>query len=301
MAAYGKVEDRRQWTLAWRRFRRHRLGMVGGIGLILLCLMVLAVPWITPYEYAEPDLSANNEGPSLAHPMGTDFLGRDELTRVLYGGRVSLTLGLVVGVFAGVIGTAVGVVSGYYGKLLDTGFVGLTDLTFTLPLIPVILVAGTAFGFSPATITLSLTLLMWPTMTRLVRAQSLSLRGQEYVEAAKALGISDIKIILRHILPNVAGVVVVEATLITAAAVLTESALSYLSGIMCTIDPIGCLPPGIQSPVASWGRMIGESRNVFPTNWWLTVFPGIMIALTVLLTSFLGDGLRDALDPRDKG
>ena len=293
----GFVESRtRRWPI-WRRFKRQRLGMAGVAGLILLYAIVLATPWIAPYGYSQIDLSTNNPAPSLSHPMGTQLLGQDELTRILYGGRVSLFLALVVAILATVVGAAVGLFSGFYGRALDTGLMGLADYAFTLPLIPVVMVAGFAFRFTPATMVLALTVLLWPRMARLVRAEALSVRGRDYIEAAKALGVRDIRILFRHLLPNVAGVVVVEATLTLAAALLTESALSYLAVSLCNVN--GCyLPTAIDSGPQTLGRMLGQSTITMDTMWWLTVFPGMVIAVAVLCVSFLGDGLRDAFDPR---
>lgn len=281
----GQVKGRTQRAIIWRRFRRHRLAMAGGVVLILLYAAALLAPWITPYEYDKIDFAAFNQAPSLEHPMGTDRLGRDELTRVLYGGRVSLMVGLGVGVFSTVIGTAVGIVSGYYGKLVDVGAMGFVDFMVTLPHIALLLVLGRLFQLTPVTITLAIVLLLWPRMARLVRGQVLAVRGQEYVMAAKAIGVSGYKIMARHILPNVVGIVVVEATLIVALAILIETAVSYL-GL------------GIQPPTPSWGNMLSDSRDTMTQQPWLTYFPGAMIVLTALCVNFMGDGLRDALDPK---
>ncbi|MGH3088042.1 MAG: ABC transporter permease, partial [Rubrobacteraceae bacterium] len=210
---YGSVKGRTQREIVWRRFRRHRLAMIGGIVLILLYGAALLTPVIAPYEYDEPDFAAINQGPSLAHPMGADRLGRDELTRVLYGGRVSLMVGLGVGIFSTAIGAAVGILAGYYGRRVDTSLMALTDYILLLPLIPLLLVAGSIFRFTPVTITFVLVVLLWGAIARLTRGQVLSLRDQEYVLAAKAVGVSDFKIMVRHVLPNVVGVLVVQATL----------------------------------------------------------------------------------------
>ena len=282
--------------------------MIGAVGLAILCALALAAPWLTPYEYSEPNLDigggqgSSTQGPSLAHPMGTGALGRDELTDVLYAGRISLALALAVGALSTAIGVAIGLVSGFYGRLLDTGAMGLTDLAFALPLVPVVLVAGLTFGFSLTTIALALALLLWPRMARLVRAEVLSVRTGEYVEAARAFGISGARIMLRHVLPNVSGIVVTEATFILAGAILTESALSYLGVLICDLTG-GCQsmviqPPTIQSGISSWGQMLGQARDTLDTWWWLTLFPGIMISFTALFALLLGDGLRDALNPK---
>jgi peptide/nickel transport system permease protein len=282
---YGKVKGRTQREIIWRRFRRHRLALAGGAILILLYIAAIATPWVAPYGYAQIDITALNQPPSLHHLMGTDQLGRDELTRVMYGGRISLALGLAVGVFSTVIGATVGIISGHYGKSVDVATMGFVDFMLTLPFLPLLLVAGKIFQFTPVTIIAALVLLLWPRMARLVRGQVLAVREQEYVLAARAIGVSNIKIMLRHILPNVVGVMVVEATLIVALAILVESAISYL-GL------------GIQPPTPSWGNLLQDARTTMTQQWWLALFPGLMIVITALCVNFLGDGLRDALDPK---
>lgn len=282
---HGEVKGRTQREFIWRRFKRHRLAMAGGTVFILLYAAVLLTPWISPYEFDEPDYGAIYSPPSLEHPMGTDSLGRDELTRVLYGGRVSLTTGLCVGVISTLIGTIIGIISGYYGRVADVGLMAVTDFMLILPFIPLMLVLGTLFRFTPVTISLALGFLLWQSMARLVRSATLSVREQEYVEAARAVGVSDVKIMVRHILPNVIGVVVVVATLLVAQAIIAEAAISYLGF-------------GIQPPTPSWGNMLEGSRGTMTTQWWLTVFPGVMIVITALCVNFIGDGLRDALDPK---
>jgi peptide/nickel transport system permease protein len=282
---YGKVEGRTQREIVWRRFKRHRLAIAGGLFLLLIYAAALATPVIAPYEYDESDFTALNQAPSVEHPMGTDRLGRDEFTRVLYGGRVSLMVGLGVGTFATLVGGLLGLLSGYYGRRVDTALAGVMDFVLVLPFLPMLLVLGSIFRFSAFTITFVIALLLWPRMARIVRGQVLSLRNQDYVQAAKAIGVSDTKIALRHILPNVVGIMVVEATLVVAQAILIETAVSYL-GL------------GIQPPTPSWGNMLEDSRTTMTTQWWLTWFPGLMIVITALCVNFLGDGLRDALDPK---
>jgi peptide/nickel transport system permease protein len=282
---HGKVRARTQREIIWRRFRHHHLAMASAVFLMLVYAVAFATPWLAPYGYDEINYRALNQTPSLTHPMGTDRLGRDEMTRVLYGGRVSLTVGLSVGVFSTLIGAVVGVFSGYYGRLVDTSLMSFTDFMLTLPFIPLILVMGSIFNFTPTTITLALVILLWMNMARLVRGEVLSVREQEYVLAAKAVGASDPKIMLRHILPNVVGVMVVQATLTVALAILLESAVSYLGF-------------GIQPPTPSWGNLLTDARATMTQQPWLTWFPGMMIVITALCVNFVGDGLRDALDPK---
>src|SRR5215203_502329 len=282
---YGKVDGRTQREIVWRRFKRHRLAIAGGLFLLLIYAAALATPVIAPYEYDESDFTALNQAPSVEHPMGTDRLGRDEFTRVLYGGRVSLVVGLGVGVFVTLVGGVIGLLSGYYGRRVDTALAGVMDFVLVLPFLPMLLVLGSIFRFSAFTITFVIALLVWPRMARLVRGQVLTIRDQDYVQAAKAVGVTNVKIALRHILPNVVGIMIVEATLIVAQAILIETAVSYL-GL------------GIQPPTPSWGNMLEDSRTTMTTQWWLTWFPGLMIVITALCVNFLGDGLRDALDPK---
>ena len=284
-AEYGKVRGRTQREIFWRRFKRHKLALASALVLVLIYVAALLTPVIAPYEYDEPDYTAINQGPSLEHPMGADRLGRDELTRVLYGGRVSLVVGLGVGVGVTVVGGVIGIMSGYFGRRVGAGLAGLMDFVLVLPFIPMLLVLGSIFRFSAFTITFVIALLLWPRMARLVRAQVLSVRNQEYVQASKAIGASHWNIMLRHVFPNVAGVMIVEATLVVAQAILIETAISYL-GL------------GIQPPTPSWGNMLEDSRTTMTSQWWLTWFPGLMIVLTALCVNFLGDGLRDALDPK---
>jgi peptide/nickel transport system permease protein len=282
---YGKVRGRTQREIIWRRFKRHRLALVGGVVLILLYIIALITPWIAPYGFEEIDFTAINSPPSLEHPMGTDRLGRDEMTRVLYGGRVSLMVGLGVGLVSTAIGTVVGLLAGYYGRFVDTAAMGFVDFMLVLPFIPFLLVLGSIFQFTAVTITVVLAVLLWPRMARLVRGQVLAIRDQEYVQAARAVGVSNPKIIGRHILPNVVGIIVVETTLVVALAIILEATISYL-GL------------GIQPPTPSWGNLLEDSRATMREQWWLTWFPGMMIVVTALCVNFLGDGLRDALDPK---
>lgn len=281
----GRVRGRTQREIIWQRFRRHRIAMACGVILLILYLLAFAAPLIAPYDYDAIDYTALSAGPSLAHPFGADSLGRDQLTRVLYGGRVSLVAGLSVGLFSTLIGAAVGIFAGFTGGRLDSLSVAILDFMLTLPLLPFLLVLGSVLNFTAVTISFALVLLLWPSIARVVRSQVLSLRNQEYVQAARAIGVSSATTMVRHVLPNVVGVMVVQATLITADAILLESALSFL-GL------------GIQPPTPSWGNMLEDARTTITQSWWLTVFPGAMIIITAVCVNFLGDGLRDALDPK---
>ena len=212
-------------------------------------------------------------------------MGRDELTRVIYGGRVSLMVGLSVGVSSTLIGAIFGIVSGFYGRLVDVGIMGFTDFMLVLPNLPLLIVAGSIFRLNAVTISILLVALSWTTIARVVRGQVLSLRNREFVMAAQAIGVSKAMIMARHILPNVVGVMVVQTTLAVGLMILAESALSFL-GL------------GIQPPTPSWGNLLSDAQSNMTQQWWLAVFPGAMIILTVLCVNFLGDGLRDALDSK---
>jgi peptide/nickel transport system permease protein len=273
------------WTIAWERFRRHRLALAGLGVIALLVLLTLLAPVIAPYEPNATDLSSMLEGPSRAHPMGTDELGRDLFARILYGGRVSLAVGVLAVALAITIGTTAGALAGYYGGWLDNVLMRFVDFMISLPSLFVLILLATLFGTTPATIVLVIGGLRWMGTSRLVRGSFLSLREREFVEAARCLGASPGRIILRHILPNAVGPIIVAATLGVSGAIITESSLSYL-GL------------GIQPPMASWGNMLRNAQDQMVRAPWTAIFPGLMIFATVLSMNYVGDGLRDALDPR---
>jgi peptide/nickel transport system permease protein len=273
------------WAIAWGRFRRHRLALAGLGVIALLVTLTLLAPLIAPYEPNTTDLGSMLEGPSRAHPMGTDELGRDLLSRILYGGRVSLAVGFLAVALSITIGTAVGALAGYAGGWLDNGLMRFVDFMLCLPTIFVLILLATLFGTNPVTIVLVIGGLRWMGTSRLVRGSFLSLREREFVEAARCLGAGPGRIMLRHILPNSAGPIIVAATLGVAGAILTESSLSYL-GL------------GIQPPMASWGNMLRNAQSQLVRAPWTAIFPGLMIFVTVLAMNYIGDGVRDALDPR---
>ena len=273
------------WAISWERFRRHRLALAGLGVIALLVVLTLFAPLISPYEPNATDLGSMLEGPSRAHPMGTDELGRDLFTRILYGGRVSLAVGFLAVALSVTIGTAVGALAGYFGGWLDNGLMRFVDFMLCLPTIFVLILLATLFGTNPVTIVVVIGGLRWMGTSRLVRGSFLSLREREFVEAARCLGAGSGRIILRHILPNSAGPIIVAATLGVAGAILTESSLSYL-GL------------GIQPPMASWGNMLRNAQSQLVRAPWTAIFPGLMIFVTVLAMNYVGDGLRDALDPR---
>ena len=279
---------RSQRQLAWRRFKRHKAALVSGGVLLLLTLAALFAPAVTPYEFRELDLDAIREGPSWDHLFGTDTLGRDEFTRVLYGGRISLLVAISVALSGGAFGTLIGSIAGYYGGWLDNLLMRVTDLFLSIPLLVVLIIAASALDGilgEPWDIVFTLSLFFWMPQARIVRGLFLSLKEKEFVEAARSMGASTRRIMFVHLLPNALGPIIVGVTLSVAAAILTESTLSFFGF-------------GVQPPTPSWGNMLSQSRNLITAAPWLLWFPGLMILLTALCVNFLGDGLRDALDPQ---
>jgi peptide/nickel transport system permease protein len=288
--------------LLWRRFRRHRLAVASGIVLALLALMSLAAPLVAVLLGHDPnavDLLGRFAAPSAEHPLGTDELGRDLLLRLLYGGQVSLFVGLIGAVAAACLGTAIGMVAGYVGGRIDALLMRLTDAVIALPLLPLLIVLAavdlTKLGL-PASlahsesaslyrILLIVALAGWTTVARLVRGATLSVRERDYVRAAVALGAGPLRIMARHILPNVVSPIIVATTLSVGSVILTESILSFL-GL------------GIQPPLPSWGNMLTNAQELIWQAPPLAIYPGLLIFVTVIAFNFLGDGLQDALDPR---
>ena len=276
-----------QRTLMWRRFRRHKLAIASLVTLVVIGLATLLAGVLSPYEYSEQHLDQILQGPSAEHLLGTDQLGRDELTRLLYGGRISLLVGLGVALVSGVVGTLVGVAAGFYGGRLDNAVMRVTDLFLSIPLLVLLIIASRATGGSVRDIVLVLSLALWMFLARIVRGLFLSLREKEFVEAARSIGASNRRIIFRHMLPNALGVIIVSITLTVAIAILTESLLSFLGF-------------GIQPPTPTWGNMLEDGRPQMTYAAWLVWFPGLAILITVMCVNFLGDGLRDALDPTQR-
>ncbi len=281
---------------AWRRFRRHRLALFGAAILMVMVVAVLAGPFVYRVPIDEIDFKAKLKGPSWAHPLGTDDLGQDLLARMLYGGRISLAVGLSAMLIAILAGTAVGAVAGFTGGVVDHALMRITDLFLSLPGLPLLLLIVYLFrdalkkylGPEVGVFVMIVAViggLRWMPVARLVRAQFLSLREKEFVEAARGLGAAPIRQVLRHILPNSVGPVIVAGTIDVAAAIIAESSLSFLG--------LG-FPPDIPT----WGRILFDAKDNldFAPHW--ALFPGTAIFLTVLSINYIGDGLRDALDPR---
>jgi ABC-type dipeptide/oligopeptide/nickel transport system permease subunit len=284
------LKARSQWSYVRMRFLRHRLAVLSLVILILIALVGLFAPQLAPYGYDEINLEATVQGPTLEgwHLFGTDQLGRDYLSRVMYGIRTSLWVAVMVAVLATLIGTIIGAISGYYSGQVDNVLMRVTDLFLTVPGLAVLLTASVFFGSGdPFKTGIILALLLWTAVARIVRGLFLSLREKEFVEAAKAAGAGDIRIMLRHILPNCVGPIVVFMTLIVAAAILIEAALSFLGF-------------GIQPPNAALGGLIDDGQEQGLETWWLVTFPGLVIVLIALCINFIGDGLRDALDPTQR-
>ena len=268
----------------WQRLRRNRMAMVGA-GIVLAMFALAMVAPLLGRDPGEIEIARRLQSPSWAYPLGTDDLGRDVLTRILYGARISLLVGFVAVGIATVIGIVLGALAGYYGRWVDALLMRFVDIMLCFPTFFLILAVIAFLDPSIWNIMIIIGLTGWMGVARLVRAEFLSLRERDFVLAARALGAGDGRIIFRHILPNALSPVLVSATLGVAGAILTESALSFL-GI------------GVQPPTPSWGNMLIAGKQTLGTAWWLSVFPGLAILITVLGYNLLGEGIRDALDPR---
>jgi len=272
--------------LVWRRFRRHRLAVIGGSAAAFLSLVAVLAPWLAPYRPEQISLADRWGVPSRTHPFGTDELGRDVFSRAMHAGRISLSVGYLSALGVAVVGTVAGVAAGYYGGLTDSVLMRVVDILLSVPTIPLYLIMAALLpGGGVARIIFIFVLFGWTGVSRLVRSQVLSLRQQDFVEAARALGASELRIMLRHLVPNAMAPIIVATTLAVGGFILGESALSYL-GL------------GIQPPTPSWGNMLQRAQEYVLNASWLALFPGVLIFITVLSFNFLGDGLRDALDPR---
>jgi ABC-type dipeptide/oligopeptide/nickel transport system permease subunit len=287
-----ELQIRSQWSYARQRFLRHRLAMIGLFGLIVIFGCGAFANFVAPYSFDQIDLTNVLHPPTTTahHFLGTDEIGRDYLSRIIYGIRTSEQVGLVVAAVSTLFGLFIGAIAGYYGGWIDNLLMRLTDLVLTLPALAILLTAAALLGGSGSqwTITFILTGFFWTGIARIVRGVFLSLREKEYVEAAKASGAGDLRIIFRHVLPNTLGPVVVNATLAVATAIITEAALSFLGF-------------GIKPPNATLGGLLNSGRDYATAGkWWLTVMPGVVLVLIVICVNFVGDGLRDALDPQQR-
>jgi oligopeptide transport system permease protein len=270
---------------AWQRLSRNRMAVVGLAVFLFVALASVCGPWLSPYSYETTDLAYRARPPSRSHWFGTDTLGRDVLTRVLYGGRVSIAVGLLATAVSLCIGVSYGAVSGYAGGRVDAVMMRLVDVLYALPFTVFVILLMVVFGRDIRLLFLAIGAVQWLTMARIVRGQVLSLRRREFIEAAVGLGLSSRQILFRHVIPNVLGPVIVYATLTVPAVMLLEAMLSFL-GL------------GVQPPMSSWGVLIKEGAEKMEVYPWLLIFPAAFFSTTLFALNFLGDGLRDALDPR---
>ena len=273
------------WSDAIHRLTRNKAAMLGAFILILLIIVAALAPWIAPYSYSYQDLNLGASPPSADHLLGTDVLGRDLLSRILYGARISLLVGFVATGVALVIGVSWGIIAGYAGGKVDSIMMRIVDVLYGLPFIIFIILLMVIFGRNLWLLFGAIGAVEWLTMARIVRAQVIGLKNQEFVLAAKAMGVSNISMFRRHLLPNILGPIAVYATLTIPQVMLLEGFLSFL-GL------------GIQPPMSSWGTLIKDGVESMEEYSWLLVYPGITFTITLFALNFFGDGLRDALDPK---
>lgn len=273
------------WRDAWHRLRRNHLAVAGGVILIVLSLLCVAGPWFSPYGYEETNLDNTFSPPSSSHWLGTDQLGRDLLTRLMFGGRISLMVGLVATFVALVIGVVYGAISGYFGGRLDRAMMRIVDIIYALPFTIFVILLTVLFGRDIKLIFVAIGAVEWLTMARIVRGQIMSLKRMEFIEAARSLGLGTPRIIFRHMIPNILGPIIVYTTL-------------TIPGVMLLEAFLGFLGLGVQPPMSSWGVLIKDGAERMEEYPWLLIFPGTVFSLTLFSLNFLGDGLRDALDVR---
>jgi peptide/nickel transport system permease protein len=289
-------EERTMTQLVWRAFRRHRPAMMGLTVIVIFALTAIFAPYLTPYDPDKTNMDVALQAPSGTHLMGTDELGRDLLTRIFYGGRISLSIGVMAMTLSVTLGALVGGVAGFYGGWVDNVLMRFVDMMLSFPsLFVLILLAlalrelpieelrGTAFA-SVFSIVLVIAVLSWMSIARLVRGSFLSLKEKEFIEAAHCIGVPNRRIMLRHLLPNAMSPIIVAATFRVATSIITESGLSYLGF-------------GVQPPTPTWGNMLKNAQSMMSSAPWTAIFPGLMIFIAVVAINFIGDGLRDALDP----
>ncbi|MGN7455240.1 ABC transporter permease [Paenibacillus pasadenensis] len=276
------------WRLTWNKFKRNPFAMSGLVVLFLFIVAAVAAPWLSPYDPARQDLLSANLRPFTGdHVLGTDELGRDIFSRIVYSGRISLTIGFAVAAVAVIIGSIIGAISGYFGGWADIIFMRIVDVMNSVPTLFLNILIGAIFGTNFLLMIMILSLTSWMGVARLVRGNFLQLREMQYVEAAKSIGVSSWGIIFRHLLRNASFPIIVNATLMVGGAILAESGLSYL-GL------------GIQPPDTSWGMMLSNAQEFMLIDPMQAVYPGVCIFLVVLSVNFIGDGIRDAMDPRQK-
>ncbi len=276
-----------QFKATWKRMSRNKFAMFGLAIILILIICAIFADIIAPYGYADQDLKRRFLPPSLEHPFGTDNFGRDVFSRVIYGTRISLQVGFVAVGIASIVGGLLGALAGYYGKLVDNAIMRVIDVMLAIPSILLAIAIAASFGSGLTNVMIAVGISSIPTYARIVRASVLSVREQEFVEAARATGASDLRIIFSHILPNAMSPVIVQATLGVASAILSAAGLSFI-GL------------GIQPPIPEWGAMLSAGRAYLREYPHMVMFPGVTIMLTIFALNLFGDGLRDALDPRLK-
>ena len=273
------------WQDAIRRLIQNRAAMIGGITVLILIVLAIFAPWIAPYSYSYQNLDLGASPPSAEHLLGTDVLGRDLLSRLLYGARISLLVGFVATGVALVIGVSWGIVAGYFGGRVDSVMMRIVDVLYGLPFIIFIILLMVIFGRNIWLLFAAIGAVEWLTMARIVRAQVIGLKNQEFVQAAQVMGVGNLSMFRRHILPNILGPIAVYATLTIPQVMLLEAFLSFL-GV------------GIQPPMSSWGTLIRYGVESMEEHYWLLIYPGLTFTITLFALNFFGDGLRDALDPK---
>ena len=288
-AGIEPVKGRSLWIDAWNVLRRNRAAVVAGALIITMAVLVIVGPWFSPWSYDHTDWANTSIGPDweTRHIFGTDALGRDLFVRTLYGGRISLLIGVVATLVSLLIGISWGATAGYLGGRIDHVMMRIVDILYAMPFMFFVILLMVFFGRNIILIFVAIGAINWLDMARIVRGQTLSLKHKEFVEAAEAQGVSTFNIIRRHIVPNLLGVVVVYVTLTIPQVILVESFLSFL-GL------------GVQEPMTSWGALVNEGAQEMGTAPWMLIFPAVFLALTLFCFNFVGDGLRDALDPKDR-
>ncbi|HHC72224.1 MAG TPA: oligopeptide ABC transporter permease OppC [Thiotrichales bacterium] len=288
-AAGEEIEGRSLWQDAWLRLKRNRAAMVSAMILGVITLLVIFAPFLSPYEYDGADWDNISIPPSIetGHIFGTDMVGRDLFVRTLYGGRVSLMVGVVATLVSLLIGITYGAIAGYLGGRVDNIMMRIVDILYAMPFMFFVILLMVLFGRNIVLIFVAIGAINWLDMARIVRGQTLSLKHKEFIEAAEACGVGTLTIIRRHIVPNLLGVVVVYVTLTIPQVILVESFLSFL-GL------------GVQEPATSWGALVNEGAADMEVAPWSLIFPALFLATTLFCFNFIGDGLRDALDPKDR-
>jgi oligopeptide transport system permease protein len=276
-----------QWRQSWERLCRHRPALVALALLGLVVLLALLVPLASPYDYATPNWDELYQPPGGGHLLGTDGLGRDLLVRVMWGCRISLLVGIAASLVSVLIGVLWGATAGYAGGTTDSLMMRIVDILYTVPFIPLVIVLTVLFGRSFLLVFVAIGAVSWLDIARIVRGQTLSLKNREFIEAARALGLSNTTMIVRHVVPNLLGVVIIYATLTVPTVILFEAFLSFL-GL------------GVHAPLASLGTLISDGANHMKSHPYLLMIPAVFLTLIVCSFSYLGDGLRDALDPREQ-